>query len=58
MLISTFIKGVILKQLFNQIDITNSSLYKKNVKIHNNLWKLYGFTLFLSVIFIFIKGFN
>jgi len=58
MLIFSFIKGAILKQLFNQMDITNSSLYKKNIKIHKNLWKLYGFTLFLSVIFIFIKGFN
>ena len=46
------------KELFNQIDITNSPLYKKNVRIHRNLWKLYGVTLSLSIIFIIIKGFN
>ena len=58
MIIFAFIKGAILKELFNQIDITNSPLYKKNVRIHRNLWKLYGVTLSLSIIFIFVKGFN
>ena len=50
MIIFAFIKGAILKELFNQIDITNSQLYKKNVKIHKNLWKLYGFTLSLIIL--------
>ncbi len=58
MIIFTFIKGAILKELLNQKDITNSQLYKKNIKIHKNLWKLYVFTLSISIIFIFIKGFN
>ncbi|WP_153802228.1 hypothetical protein [Arcobacter venerupis] len=47
-----------MKELLNQKDITNSSLYKRNVKIHNNLWKLYALTLSLGIIFIFIKGLN
>lgn len=57
MLTFAFIKGAILKELLNQKDLTNSLLYKQNVKIHKNLWKLYSFTLSLSIIFILIKGF-
>ena len=42
----------------NNEKISNSSLYKTNVKIHRDLWKLYGLTLGFSVIFILIKGIN
>jgi hypothetical protein len=38
--------------------ISNSSLYKTNVKIHKNLWKFYSLALSFSVIFILIKGIN
>ncbi len=38
--------------------ISNSSLYKTNVKIHKNLWKFYGLALSFSIIFILIKGIN
>jgi len=57
MLTFVFIKGAILKELLNQKDLTNSLLYKQNVKIHKNLWKFYSFTLSLGIIFILIKGF-
>ncbi len=46
-----------MEDFLNQKDITNSSLYKKNLKIHKNLWKLYAFSLSLCIIFILIKGF-
>lgn len=57
MILFVFIKGTILKELLNQEDLTNSLLYKQNVKIHKNLWKFYSFTLSLGIIFILIKGF-
>jgi len=36
----------------------NSLLYKHNIKIHNNLLKVYILTLLISSIILFIKGFN
>lgn len=38
--------------------MSKKSLHEKNINIHKNLWKIYTFGLFLSIILIFIKGFN
>jgi len=39
-------------------DLPNSFLYKRNIKIHKNLWKFYSLALSVSIIFILIKGIN
>ena len=36
--------------------IQNTRLYKKNIKIHKNLWKVYTLTLIISLMIIAIKG--
>ena len=34
-----------------------SILHKKNIKIHNNLWKVYALTLIVGILIILVKGF-
>jgi hypothetical protein len=34
------------------------SLIEKNMKIHNNLWKIYSSTLFVGVLLVFFQGYN
>jgi hypothetical protein len=36
--------------------IENSMLYKRNLKIHKNLWKAYAISLAISLVIIAIKG--
>jgi len=36
----------------------NSLLHKRNIKIHNNLWKVYLSALFISILVVLVKGFN
>jgi hypothetical protein len=38
--------------------IKKTTLYEKNVKIHSNLWKFYGTSLFIGIIIVLIKGLN
>jgi hypothetical protein len=35
--------------------IEKLSLYKKNLKIHSNLWKVYYSALFVAISFVIIK---
>lgn len=47
-----------MKKIKNYNHLEDSLLYKRNVKIHNNLWKVYTLGLIVSVLVILIKGFN
>lgn len=38
--------------------IENSTLYKRNLKIHKNLWKVYTITLIFAFIVIYTNGVN
>ena len=38
--------------------IEDSMFYKSNKKIYSNLWKIYTLGLVLSLIVIFVKGFE
>lgn len=47
-----------MKKIKSYNHLEDSTLFKKNMKIHNNLWKVYTATLVISLIIIAIKGFN
>ena len=38
--------------------IENSLLHKRNMKIHNNLWKVYMCTLTIGAFIVLLKGLN
>jgi hypothetical protein len=38
--------------------LEDSLLYKRNVKIHNNLWKVYTLSLIIGILIISLKGFS
>jgi len=39
------------------INLNETKLYKKNLSIHKNLWKVYSSAIVISFVFIAIKGF-
>lgn len=47
-----------MKNIFSTNKIKKDTLYEKNVKIHSNLWKIYGLSLFIGFTIILIKGIN
>jgi len=40
----------------SEININETKLYKKNLSIHKNLWKVYSTAIVISLVFIAIKG--
>ncbi|MDY0052064.1 MAG: hypothetical protein RBR65_05920 [Aliarcobacter sp.] len=47
-----------MKKIFSNSKKQTTSLYERNLKIHRNLWKFYGLSLFFGIAFILIKGTN
>jgi len=41
----------------SDINLNETKLYKKNLSIHKNLWKVYSAAIVISLVFIAIKGF-
>lgn len=47
-----------MKNQSSTIKTQRTSLYEKNLKIHNNLWKFYSLSLCIGISILLIKGLN
>jgi hypothetical protein len=45
-----------MKKMKNYNHFEDSTLYKKNIKIHSNLWKVYTLSLLVGILVISLKG--
>jgi uncharacterized protein YxjI len=47
-----------MKNIFSTNKRQKTTLYEKNLKIHGNLWKFYGLSLFIGILIVLLKGLN